>query len=81
MKTEKILVPIHQNGIIADVGMNISVQCLTCEHLRKPLTCEAFPQSIPKKILNGEIDHSKPLPNQKNNIAFEMRSGPQGRMR
>lgn len=40
----------------------------------KPLTCEAFPQGIPKEILNGEIDHSEPLPNQENDIVFKMRS-------
>lgn len=80
MKTEKMLVPIHQDGIIADTAMNISVQCLACEHLRKPLTCKAFPRGIPKEILSGKIDHSKPLPSQRNDIVFKRRRSPQRQM-
>ena len=35
------------------------------------ITCRAFPNGIPDEILSGETDHTKPLPNQKNNIVFE----------
>jgi len=71
IKTQLTLVPIHQDGILADVGVEISVQCLECEHLGEPLTCEAFPKGIPKEILDGKIDHSKLLPGQENDIVFE----------
>lgn len=71
MRTEKTLVPINQNRTIADIGVDISVQCLRCKHLGEPLTCKAFPKGIPREILGGKIDHSKPLPDQKNDISFE----------
>jgi len=73
MKTKLIFVPIHQDGKIADVGVNISVQCLACKHLGKPLTCKAFPKGILKKILDVKIDHIKPIPDQDNDIVFEER--------
>jgi len=73
METQLTFVPIHQDGKIADVGVNISVQCLACKHLGKPLTCKAFPKGIPKKILDGKIDHSTPIPDQDNDIIFEER--------
>lgn len=71
IKTQLTLVPIHQDGIIADVGITMSVQCLACKHLGEPLTCKAFPKGIPKEILDGKIDHSKPIPDQSNDIVFE----------
>ena len=71
MKTEKTLVPIRQDRILADVGVDISVQCLECNHLGEPLTCKAFTEGIPIEILGGKIDHSKPLPDQGNDIIFE----------
>lgn len=73
MKTQLTLVPIHQDSFTADVGVDISVQCLRCKHLGEPLTCKAFPKGIPREILGGKIDHSKPLPDQKNDIVFELR--------
>jgi hypothetical protein len=33
--------------------------------------CKAFPKGIPKKIIFGKSDHSKPLKDQKNKIVFE----------
>jgi len=36
-------------------------------------TCWAFPKGIPKKIAYGTNDHSKPLPDQDNEIVFEER--------
>ena len=73
MRTQLTFVPIHQDGKIADLGVVMSVQCLACKHLGKPVTCKAFPEGIPKKILDGKIDHSKPLPDQSNDIVFEKR--------
>lgn len=45
--------------------------CLMCNFLKWNMTCEAFPNGIPQEILVGENDHSKPLPNQDNDIVFE----------
>lgn len=73
METRLTLVPIRQDGKIADMGVNISVQCLACKHLGKPLTCEAFPKGIPKKILDGKVNHSTPIEGQDNDIVFEKR--------
>jgi hypothetical protein len=49
------------------------VICRDCKHYNreKPFTCKAFPDEIPRGIIIGKIDHSKPLPNQGNNIVFE----------
>jgi hypothetical protein len=46
--------------------------CENCKHLNKEINaCEAFPKGIPDDILDGLNDHSKPLPEQRNNIVFE----------
>tara|TARA_R110000787_G_scaffold149285_1_gene263205 strand:- start:86 stop:274 length:189 start_codon:yes stop_codon:yes gene_type:complete len=44
--------------------------CNKCIHQLKDLSCMAF-DKIPNEILLGENDHSKPLPEQDNNIVFE----------
>ena len=45
--------------------------CDSCSHiLIRRHTCEAFPDGIPEEILNKKIIHSKPLPEQGNNIVF-----------
>lgn len=46
------------------------VICINCKHYIKGTKCKAFDQ-IPEIILFGKDDHSKPLPEQKNNIVFE----------
>jgi len=33
--------------------------------------CKAFPEGIPEVIMDGKNKHSKPLPDQKNDIVFE----------
>ncbi len=51
--------------------------CLECKHYDNKTAgfvgCEAFPEKpgIPWKILTGENDHRKPLPDQENDIVFE----------
>lgn len=47
--------------------------CFTCKHFNlSKSTCPAFPgEDIPDDILNGDNDHSKPLPDQKNKIVYE----------
>ena len=70
--TKTTLVPIHQDGILADMGMDMSVQCLSCKNLNKePITCRAFSDGILGDILSGKFDHSEKHPDQKNDIIFE----------
>jgi hypothetical protein len=46
--------------------------CNNCKHFNiKKWNCKAFINGIPFEILNGENDHSKPLPEQENDIVFE----------
>lgn len=46
--------------------------CLMCKHHVLGNECEAFTKGIPDEIfLFGTNDHSKPLPEQKNDIIFE----------
>ena len=44
--------------------------CNGCKNHIDGLKCKAF-EIIPDEILFGENDHSKPLPDQKNDIVFE----------
>ena len=48
----------------------INNRCINCRNYLGDLSCMAF-DKIPNKILSGENDHSKPLPEQDNNIVFE----------
>ncbi len=47
--------------------------CWECIHRNKPFDnkCKAFSNEIPLIVLNGKSKHTKPLPDQKNNIVFE----------
>lgn len=58
--TKTVLVPIHQDGLRADIGIRMSVQCASCTHLQLALKCKAFPKGIPEAVLNGKYDHRKP---------------------
>jgi hypothetical protein len=50
----------------------VSLICFKCKNFNQIAGgCKAFPDDIPNEILSGENDHSKPLPEQKNNIIFE----------
>lgn len=49
--------------------------CNTCKHHIYGLECKAF-KVIPDEILNGENDHSVPLPDQGNEIVYEPRELP-----
>lgn len=52
--------------------MEFDLICIKCKHYNhKKNNCEAFKVEIPHEIYVGLNDHSKPLPNQKNNIIFE----------
>ena len=52
-----------------------SIICDFCKHvLIRRYTCEAFPQGIPEEILNRKNIHSKPLPEQGNDIVFGLKN-------
>lgn len=44
--------------------------CMECKHYLIDKECDAF-KLIPDSIWHGENDHTKPLPNQGNDIVFE----------
>lgn len=73
-KTKLTLVPVYEDDIKADAGMELSVLCLGCKHFGKlPITCLAYPEGIPEKILNGEIDHLEVFEDQKGNFVYEQK--------
>lgn len=45
--------------------------CNRCANYLGDLTCQAFPNGIPKEIIFDKNDHSEPLPEQDNDIVFE----------
>lgn len=45
--------------------------CFDCKHYIENGRCKAFKDGIPEAILSNENDHSKPLPDQGNEIVFE----------
>ena len=46
--------------------------CIKCKHFKTEIwNCKAFPKGVPEIILIGKNNHSKPLPDQANNIVFE----------
>jgi hypothetical protein len=52
-----------------------SIICDFCRHsLIRHYTCMAFPEGIPEVILKGVNIHSKPLPEQGNDIVFGLKN-------
>ena len=50
----------------------VDLICFRCKHWRKfNGGCDAFGNDIPREITSGLNDHSKPLPEQENDIVFE----------
>ncbi len=49
--------------------------CNYCTHFNGRATCEAFKDGIPIDIINGDIEHFKPIRGQKNKITFERIKG------
>ncbi len=45
--------------------------CRACVHLRKDITCIAFPERIPIMIASGEADHLVVRPGQVGDTVFE----------
>ena len=73
-KTEKILITTSVGNIKGDMIKDISVQCLDCIHLYDNLlSCKAFPDGIPEKIISGGWDHKKAYDGDMG-IRFELRA-------
>lgn len=51
--------------------MSIVLRCITCLNYTDKGKCIAFKGKIPKEILSGDNNHSKPLKGQENDIVFE----------
>lgn len=50
----------------------IDLVCFKCKHWRSIIGgCDAFGDDIPSEITSGENKHSKPLPEQENDLVFE----------
>ena len=51
--------------------------CPSCKHLNEwngeAETCKAFPDGIPEEILMGKNKHKRKLPDQDNDLVFEMK--------
>ena len=60
---------INDNHDVIDI---IRCVCFKCKYFdRQELTCPAFGIDILILILRGKQGHTKPLPNQNNDIVFE----------
>lgn len=65
----RVLVPIHGEGPLGEMPVDMSVQCATCQHKGANLSCDAY-EVIPDAILFGKHNHRKPFPGD-NGIRFE----------
>ena len=71
IKTKKEFLSMHIDDILVDAEISVSVQCKRCMwRLPSTIACVAFPDGIPKKIILGAFDHTKPYPKD-NGIRFE----------
>lgn len=49
----------------------VELICSTCKYFnRADGGCDAFPDGIPDEITSGENNHSKPLPDQQNDLVY-----------
>lgn len=62
------------SDIIGNNEPLVEIACRNCKHYHRNISnmfsCNAFFE-IPDIIISGENDHSKPLPDQQNDIVFE----------
>lgn len=52
--------------------MLIITQCGKCKHRIDRNTCQAFPNGIPIDLRREVLQHNTPLPDQENNIVYEI---------
>jgi hypothetical protein len=65
----KLLKNIKENKMIYQNP--ICLECLYFSRGEFGFKCKAFESGIPEIILTGEIEHNKPLPEQKNDFVFK----------
>lgn len=60
-------------NILKEIMEAFNLVCFKCKHMENwdGFGCEAFPNGIPDEIVSGHNKHTKPLPDQGNNIVFE----------
>ena len=51
--------------------MPMSTYCATCKHYNKDLTCKAFPDGVPEKIITGLQEHNEPIAGQVGDFIHE----------
>ena len=70
-ETKRTWIPIKEGEMRGDAWIDISVQCLSCRHyLFEGISCDGFPEGIPREIVDGKVDHSLPYAGD-NGIQFE----------
>ena len=65
----------NNDPFLFDLGRNWHF-CRFCKHLHSligELTCDAFPEGIPRELTSDLILHNKPMLGQKNDIVFTPR--------
>jgi hypothetical protein len=75
-KSQITRVRITSGTLIGDASIEISVQCLNCEHFdtSRGVACKAFPGGIPEPIRLGDFDHSDEFEGD-NGVRFKGRFG------
>ena len=53
--------------------MMILTQCMKCKNRTGKSTCTAFPDQIPLSLISEKVLHHTPLPNQGNDIVYEVK--------
>ena len=62
---------LNKNRFVGSAEEIYSPRCNQCKYRTKGILCKAFPKGIPDEILTGKNNHTKPLPEQKNDIVFK----------
>lgn len=66
----------NSNDTFLRDSLSIIHLCRFCRYLHSTIgkiTCDAFPQGIPKELITRPILHNKPMLGQQNDIVFKSR--------